>query len=45
MKREMKSSIFKGIILLSIFVILNKSKKLYKSNNKNNLGVKDELCS
>lgn len=39
------SSIFKGIILLSIFVILNKSKKLYKSNNKNNLGVKDELCS
>lgn len=28
------SSIFKGIILLSIFVILNKSKKLYKSNNK-----------
>ena len=37
------SSIFKGIILLSIFVILNKSKKLYKSNNKNNLGVKDEL--
>ena len=39
------SSIFKGIILLSIFVILNKSKKLYKSNNKNNLGVKDELYS
>ena len=39
------SSIFKGIILLSIFVILNNSKKLYKSNNKNNLGVKDELCS
>ena len=39
------SSIFKGIILLSIFVILHKSKKLYKSHNKNNLGVKDELCS
>ena len=39
------SSIFKGIILFSIFVILNKGKKLYKSNNKNNLGVKDELCS
>lgn len=40
------SSIFKGIILLLIFVGLHKGKKLYKiNNNNNNSDINKNLCS
>ena len=40
------SSIFKGIILLLIFVGLYKGKKLYKiNNNNNNSDINKNLCS
>ena len=40
------SSIFKGLILLSIFTILYKAKKLYKiEEEKKDLNKDKELCS